>query len=288
MLIHSIICDQDVREALVKAFVRHETKGLRFKFYSGWDFFWDSLDISDLPHAMGQMALCFDIEPERPLPQGCQKIKLSKQMSHCTGEVYLYQPIEHLIAGITNLISGLVDQKSAETLQIKWLFAPRLGDVSLKQIEDFILKRTSIAKAVMVLNLSFWRLPSYLCTEFHQQSVSEYLLAHKAYTDKTEIQTNQWPIFISTFKHPMDLMWVNESALQFIETASRNCGAKELIVVSSLLPTEAMKFLTLKAQQVAVICENDSDEPYREPFKKWMAFYHPDIDFVEKGLGVLV
>lgn len=65
----------------------------------------------------------------------------------------------------------------------------------------------------------------------------------------------------------MDLMWVNESALQFIEAASRNCGAKELIVVSSLLPTEAMKFLTLKAQQVAVICENDSDEPYREPFK---------------------
>lgn len=286
LLVHSIICDQDVREALVKAFALNETKGLRFKFYSDWDQFWESVTVSDMPFAMGKMVLCFDQEPDRPLSEGCLRIKLTKQMRHQSGEVYLYQPIEHLIAAISSEALPMDKPVVQANLQTQWLFAPRLGDQALKQIEAYILRRTGMLKQTVILNLSFWRLPTYICPENGQQSVSDYLLAYKDYKDVSP-QVENWPLFITKYKHPMDLMWISEPALSFLEAFSRDSGAKELIVISSLLPAEAMKYLAIHAQQIAIVCENDSDEVYREPYKKWLTFYHPDIHFMEKGIGLL-
>lgn len=287
MLIHSVIYEQDIRESFIKSFALMDTQGLRFKFYSDWEQFWVALESSLIQASAEKLILCCDREPERMFPEGCQLIRLTKKIATKPGEVYLYQPVNNLLSAIRGQLFEPSKKEIKSTMSIKWVFSPRLGEASIKQIESLTLRRIAKVSQSLIINLSPWRVPTYLCPENSQLSVSDYLLTHRAFKNELSQQSPSWPTYISKYKHPLDLLWINESALNFLEKEGIERGAQEITIISGLLSSEAMKWLALKAHSVSVINESHSDDSYREQYMKWISFYHPDVCFFDNGDDVI-
>lgn len=286
LLIHSIIYEQDVRESFIKSFAITDTLGLRFKFYTDWEQFWIALDASLIDHAADNLVLCCDREPERKFPEGCKLIKLTKRVAAKPNEVFLYQPVDHFLSAIKCQLSGS-EEAIQTSMRIKWILSPRLGETAIKQIENLTLRRIAKVGQSMIINLSPWRIPAYLCPETNQLSVSDYLLTHRAFKSELSQQSYSWPTYISKYKHPLDLLWINESALNYLEKEGVERGAKEMTIISGLLSSEAMKWLALKANSVSIINENHSDDSYKDQYMKWISFYHPDVSFFDNGEDVI-
>lgn len=261
--------------------------GLRFKFYTDWDQFWQSLLPVETPSVHEKIPVLYDRNSDKAIGGNYQMIQLTKERTSSSEHVYVYQPVKRMLECIKAQIKVSDFLMTSSGLNIRWLLAPRLGSNAIKQIETQLLNAIALNPKVVVVNLSPWKIPSYVCREETQLYVSDYLLAHKSFTEFSNRQNVEWPLYITKYRHPMDLLCATEDVLESLENECREKGANQMVIISCLNSAELMKWLAVQSSHVTIVNESYADEVDRELYTKWISFYHPDIQFVEKLEGVL-